>query len=206
MFSRVFSSVVPGVRHAVAILDEPLSATAHRRAGHTHYRPMTNYHSIHLTKPTILRPIEQELESESENHLKPAVELSENDSSYFIQVELPGVRKKDINLEFVDETTMVVFGTVERRGKILDSFLGIKETEEPTSMGLIPTNAGSPWLADVEKSRHARFQRSFVFPVKVEVEDVRAVYEDGVLFIHVPKLDLHKPLAKKISIECGLAK
>ncbi|ORY03389.1 HSP20-like chaperone [Basidiobolus meristosporus CBS 931.73] len=204
MFSRVFSSVAPSVRHAVAILDEPLSATAHRRAGHTHYRPVTNYHSIHLTKPTILRPVEQELESEE--HFKPAVELSENDGSYFIEVELPGVRKKDINLEFIDETTMVVHGTIERRGRILDSFLGIREIDGPQPKELVHAHPGLPSLTEVDKCKYSRFQRSFVFPVKVEIEDVRAVYEDGVLFIHVPKVDLHKPLAKKISIECASTK
>ncbi|KAK9761891.1 hypothetical protein K7432_012860 [Basidiobolus ranarum] len=198
MFSRVFSSVVPGVRHAVAILDEPLSATAQRRAGHTHYRPMTNYHSIHLTRPTILRPIEQE--PECENHYKPAVELSENDGSYFIQVELPGVRKQDISLEFVDETTMVVHGVINRGGKILDSFLGTANNE------LTLSGVATDFMFEVGKSNQNRFQRAFVFPVKVEVEDVRAVYENGILFIHVPKLDLHKPLARKISIEGGQTK
>ncbi|ORY00930.1 HSP20-like chaperone [Basidiobolus meristosporus CBS 931.73] len=199
MFSRVFSSVVPGVRHAVAILDEPLSATAQRRAGHTHYRPVANYHSIHLTRPTILRPIEPEVEPE--NHLKPAVELSENSNSYLIQVELPGVQKKDISLEFVDETTMVVYGVVKRRGNIVDAFLGIENPASAMHNEMTRSGVTTEFMFDTDRSNQTRFQRAFVFPVKVEVEDVRAVYENGILLIHVPKVSLHKPLAKKISIE-----
>ena len=114
-----------------------------------------------------------ELLRDKDEDLAPNIDFIEKDGKYFLNAELPGLKRDDISISIED-------GYVTVSGK--------KETnkeEEGTSYYLKETRNGS-------------FSRSFRLPGKVDKENVDAAFKDGVLTVAMP---LEKaPEAKKIEI------
>jgi len=114
-----------------------------------------------------------ELLRDKDEDLAPNIDFIEKDGKYFLNAELPGLKRDDISISIED-------GYVTVSGK--------KETnkeEEGTSYYLKETRSGS-------------FSRSFRLPGKVDKENVDATFKDGVLTVAMP---LEKaPEAKKIEI------
>ena len=98
----------------------------------------------------------------------PAVELSENDESYTISVELPGVAKEDVEVE-LREGMLVVHG--EKRS----------EREEKRERGRY-----------LERS-YGSFSRSFVVPPDADADRMEASFKDGVLKIRIPRSEQSRP-------------
>lgn len=105
----------------------------------------------------------------------PPVDILESKDAYVIRAELPGMKKEDFNLG-VNDGTLTLSG--ERKA-------------EPVSEG-------------VEYHRNervnGRFSRSFYLPQTVKQEGIKASYRDGILEIHVPKVEEAKPRQIAISV------
>ena len=110
----------------------------------------------------------------SANRWSPAVDVVETDNDYRFVVELPGVAKEDVKIEFSD-------GVLTLRGE--------KKSAEKKD--------GEAWRR-VER-RYGAFERSFELPVPVKGEAIRARYADGMLTVSVPKADEVRP--HEISID-----
>ncbi|MEN2281397.1 Hsp20/alpha crystallin family protein [Algoriphagus sp. SE2] len=95
-------------------------------------------------------------------HFNPAVDISEDENSYEIQLSVPGVKKKDFNVELVDGKLTI---SGERK---------MEEKKEGKNYHSVETQYGS-------------FSRSFYVPEDINVDDVNATYEDGLLKITLPK-------------------
>ncbi len=104
----------------------------------------------------------------------PAVDLSQNDQTFVIKADLPGMTKADIHLT-VESDTLTLSG--ER------TFV---KTENKES------------FSRVERS-YGKFTRSFGLPSNVDATAVKASFADGVLTIEIPK----REEAKSRSIEIG---
>ncbi|HXK24127.1 MAG TPA: Hsp20/alpha crystallin family protein [Myxococcota bacterium] len=98
----------------------------------------------------------------------PAVELSENDQSYTITVEIPGVNKEDVHVD-LQEGMLVIHG--EKKS----------EREEKKERGRY-----------IERS-YGSFSRSFTLPADANAERLDASFRDGVLKIVVPRSEAAKP-------------
>ncbi len=103
----------------------------------------------------------------------PAVDLYEKDDHYVIKAELPGVDKKDVNIDLRDRLLTL---SGER------SYDNEVEKENYYRR---------------ERS-FGRFQRSFTLPADVDPDKIKAEFKDGVLKIEVPKPEEKK--SKKITI------
>ncbi len=103
----------------------------------------------------------------------PRVDLVENEHAYLIEVDLPGIRKEDVKINFHDGVLSV---SGERKAS---------EREEKDN------------FVRVERS-HGHFYRSFNLPLAVDVDNIEAKHENGVLNIRIPKAEESKP--KEISI------
>lgn len=105
----------------------------------------------------------------------PAIEMSEHDNEYCVKVELPGIKKEDIDLE-IGENSLTIKGETEHK------------TEEKGE--------------NLYKSefRYGQFTRTLAFPSEVKCMDAKADFKDGVLTIMVPKAEEVKKL-NKIKIE-----
>ena len=113
----------------------------------------------------------------NENDFKPSINTREGEFAYHIEVDLPGVKKEDINVQ-VEDNTLVISG--ERKVK--------NEIKEENYYKL--------------ESSFGSFSRSFSLPEDVDVENIHAESEDGVLEVVVPKLESAKvDKVKKIEIK-----
>ncbi len=92
----------------------------------------------------------------------PVVEVEERDDQYEINVELPGVRAEDVNVDLEDDV-LTISGSKER-----------KETR------------GEGAYRQSERV-YGSFRRSFQLPEDVKPDDIRATFRDGVLTVSVPR-------------------
>ncbi|RKY78856.1 Hsp20/alpha crystallin family protein [candidate division KSB1 bacterium] len=103
----------------------------------------------------------------------PTVDIAENENSYEIKVDVPGMKKKDLNISFKDNVL---------------TLSGEKKEEKE--------DKGKNFF---RKERvYGKFQRSFRIPQDIDPEKIKAKYEDGVLTVEVPKTESTK--AKEIAI------
>lgn len=105
-----------------------------------------------------------------ESTLQPACDIDETESHYVVAVDLPGIAKKDIQLEIKD-------------GEITVSGERKREKKEQ----------------GFSERYHGKFQRTITLPAHVDAEKVEAYYQDGVLTIAVPKAESAKSRQIKIS-------
>lgn len=106
----------------------------------------------------------------------PAVNTREGRDAYHIDVDLPGVKKEDVEVS-VDKNILTIKG--ERSFK--------NESQEKDYYRV--------------ESSYGKFSRSFSLPEQVDVENIRAASEDGVLEVIIPKLEVTKDSVKKIEIK-----
>ncbi|MDH5563673.1 MAG: Hsp20/alpha crystallin family protein [Nitrospirota bacterium] len=105
---------------------------------------------------------------------QPPVNVYEDKDHVAIEVQLPGIDLKDIDLS-VKEQTLSLHG--ERKA----------ETEK------------SKDGYHIREARYGKFSRSFSLPSTVNPEEAKATYDKGVLMITVPKQEKAKP--RSIQIE-----
>ncbi len=127
----------------------------------------------------VLNAIMNNLESQSGERgiaaFAPAVNTRESDDAYYIEVDLPGVKKEDIDITTEDNVL-----TISGERKVREE---VKEEE----------------YYKVESS-YGKFNRSFTLPEDADVEKIEAHAEDGVLEIKIPKkAEVSK--VKKIAIK-----
>ena len=91
----------------------------------------------------------------------PPVDIEEQDDAYVIEAELPGVQKDDVNIELQSNELMVT-------GEI-------KERERE---GILRKRT----------RRIGRFEYRVRLPEQVDSDNVEAKLNDGVLTVHVPKV------------------
>ncbi|RVD82488.1 uncharacterized protein DFL_006914 [Arthrobotrys flagrans] len=144
----------------------------------------------------------------------PSFDVKETKDSYVLDGELPGVTDKSaLDLNFVDENTLVVKGRVERNTETgspsTKSHAPSVEEEGGTSASVTKAPGTS---TEVEKKQEngdkywireryvGEFQRAFSFPHSVDHEAVKASLKDGILSIVVPKKTKAEGF-RKINIE-----
>jgi len=119
------------------------------------------------------RGIRRNEEPASTTIWSPAVDIYETDGEIVVQAELPGMDRKDIQLN-LENNVLTIRG--DRQFK--------KETKEDN-------------YHRIERS-YGGFSRSFSIPTTVDEEKIRADYTDGVLKVALPKKEQAKP--KQIQI------
>ncbi len=106
----------------------------------------------------------------------PAVNTRESDDAYYIEVDLPGVKKEDIEIT-TEDNVLTISGERKYRDEV-------KEDD----------------YYKVE-SRYGKFTRSFTLPEKVDVENISAESKDGVLEVVIPKIKEEEKKQRKIEIK-----
>ena len=106
---------------------------------------------------------------------KPRFEVLDMDTAYRVRAELPGMDKKDVNIE-IDNDVLTISG--ER----------------------INDNKDSDYSNYSEMS-YGKFTRSFNLPEDIQEDKIKASMKDGVLALQIPRIKPVKPEVKKISIK-----
>ena len=104
----------------------------------------------------------------------PRVDLTESDDAYTVEVDVPGVNRDDININFHDQTLTIS---------------GERKSEQKES--------GKGEYVRIER-QYGSFYRSFTLPRTVDSNNIEASYDNGVLVITVPKAEESKP--RKIDV------
>jgi len=104
----------------------------------------------------------------------PSVDVVENDDSYQIMAELPGIKMDDVKINLADDV-LTVKG--EKKNEVSESKRSFYRVERC----------------------YGRFQRSFTLPSSVDAKKVKANLDNGVLTITLPKAEQAK--AREIPIK-----
>lgn len=115
--------------------------------------------------------------SETGMDVKPSANISENDKRYKLEMGLPGVRKDEVKIELIDHELLIS---------------GHKEN-----------------VTDTENEGYSRrefnyndFKRTFIIPKNVDIENINAGFNDGMLEITLPKkgkTEEHQPIEIHLS-------
>ena len=113
-------------------------------------------------------------ETDTDITWSPRVDVNETENEITIDVELPGIDKKDVK--------------VEVKNNVL-SISGERKTEKKTE------NKESSRI----ERHYGKFERTFGLPDTVEADKVLAKYKDGILALTLPKTEKEK--TKEIAVE-----
>jgi len=113
--------------------------------------------------------------SSSRLSYSPFMNVSETESDYLVMMDLPGVEKKDVEVNLSDGFLSV---SGERK---------TSETGDENSRIWHETTLGA-------------FSRSFELTSDIVEEKVKAKFNNGVLNITIPKAEVVKPSVKKINV------
>jgi HSP20 family protein len=103
----------------------------------------------------------------------PALDLYQNNDNIVAVVELPGMRKEDIEISLQD-SVLTISG--ERKDQKVAE--GVARTERFVG----------------------KFRRSVTLPTRVDVNKVNATYKDGILTVTLPKAEDAKPKQIQINL------
>ncbi len=98
----------------------------------------------------------------------PAVDVRETDADYLMEVELPGLSEKDVEVK-LDNNLLTISSKTE-------------EKQEEKKNGYV-----------MRERRSAQFSRSFVLPEGVDREKITAEFKNGILHLGFPKVPAAKP-------------
>lgn len=98
----------------------------------------------------------------------PRIDIAETDTSYEVSLDLPGMNAQDFNIEFKDGQLWI---SGER-----------KQTNDEKGKT----------FHRIERY-HGQFRRVITLGTDVDADKVEATYRDGVLSLHVPKVEAVQP-------------
>lgn len=104
----------------------------------------------------------------------PALDLYQNNDNIVAVVELPGMRKEDIEISLHDGTLTI----------------GGERKEEP----------GNGDSATRTERFTGKFRRSVTLPTRVDANKVNATYKDGILTVTLPKAEEAKPKQIQVNV------
>lgn len=141
-------------------------------------RTTRNIPGMMVNFPHVLNEIFNDtMKGESENEIKihrPAVNISENDDSYGIELMVPGFKKEDFKIE-------------------------IKEGKLTVSAELVEDEKNEKVKFSHREFSKRGVKRTFVLPKeKANEEEVSAAYESGILKIVIAKKEEAKPKAPRL--------
>jgi HSP20 family protein len=105
----------------------------------------------------------------------PALDLYQNSDNVIAVVELPGMRKEDIDISLHDGMLTIA--------------------------GERQTSSGEGENAERTERFSGKFRRSITLPTRVDAGKVSATYKDGILTVTLPKAEEAKPKKVEVTIE-----
>ncbi|MFP6581756.1 MAG: Hsp20/alpha crystallin family protein [Candidatus Hydrogenedentota bacterium] len=104
----------------------------------------------------------------------PAVDVHETDDAYVVDADLPGMKKEDVKIEILDDTVTIHGSRSDASEEKRDNYHRIER-------------------------RTGEFKRTFRIPGGFQHDGVKGGFEDGVLHLTLPKLEVQK--AKHIEVQ-----
>ncbi len=112
---------------------------------------------------------------------RPAIEVKQNKDDYNVKVQLPGIKKDDIEIE-IDNDFMTITAEIQEEKE---------EKEESEKNARYHTS----------EFRYGKYKRTISFDQPVKSTQAYAKYKDGVLKITIPKQDTENYKPHKVEIK-----
>jgi HSP20 family protein len=106
----------------------------------------------------------------------PAVNVSETDQEFHLELTVPGFSKDEINLAIEDDSLTI---SGEKKAET-------EETEKKYTR---------------KEFSYQNFKRTFNLPENVDQEKIEARFENGILFIGLPKKEAEVKAVRKIALQ-----
>ena len=142
----------------------------------TKYNPYTEARRGFDLLNTLMQTLDPVREETAISAFVPRVNTREGEYAYHVELDLPGIKKEDIEITTEDNVL-----TISGERKMKDE---VKEDD----------------YYKVE-SAYGKFSRSFTLPEKIDVENIHAESKDGVLEVVIPKLKEEETKPKNIEIK-----
>lgn len=138
-----------------------------------HYRPFGLLDQLHNEMSSLFNPSSHESNFDT-GDWAPAVDIKEDEKSFLIHADLPGVKSSDIDV------------TAEKGVLTIQGHRDSEKELEKDNYRRIERFSG-------------RFMRRFTLPDTADLERIEAVTKEGVLELTIPKVE--KALSKKIEVK-----
>ena len=125
-----------------------------------------------MISQAFFHPLGTEHESGS---FSPFMNVNESDLEYTVSMDLPGVNKKDVEVNMSEGMVAVIGERTNNKEEQGNAYI-LKETS------------------------HGTFRRSFELSNAVQEDKIKARFKNGVLTLTIPKAEEIKPEVKKIAI------
>lgn len=113
--------------------------------------------------------------AESFGDWSPALDAFEDKDKYTVSIEVPGLKKDDLNVTVHDGVLTIS---------------GERKTEKDVKEGTVHRT----------ERYYGKFSRSVSLPAAVRADKVSAAYKDGVLTVEVPKAEEAKPKTIEVKV------
>ena len=123
------------------------------------------FNNMHIGLPSLFS---------SDSSWNPQFEVLNVEGAYIVRGDLPGISKKEVNIE-IDDNTLTISG--ERKNDF--------------------KNEGSH--CDYSDTAYGKFSKSFNLPDDVKQDKIKASMKDGVLSLKIPRMEIVKNDIKKIA-------
>lgn len=108
--------------------------------------------------------------------LAPAIDMYDKKDEIIVKAELPGLSKDDVNIELTEDA-LTLSGEIKREEEV-------KETDYYCC-----------------ERAYGKFSRTIELPAKVKTDKAEARFKDGILEIHLPKVEEAKPKQIKVQVK-----
>jgi HSP20 family protein len=112
--------------------------------------------------------------AETESNYAPAVDVQENDEAFVITADVPGIAKEDLKIDIIENTV---------------SIEGHRKQE---------SEVNKDQYRRIERS-YGTFKRNFKIPGGFVHDNTKALFENGVLTLTLPKPEVQKPKRIEVS-------
>jgi HSP20 family protein len=144
----------------------PVRSTAERGTLERQATPFRELDDLHRRMEQLMAGVWSDLPDAAIPIWSPPVDIEETEDAWVVEANLPGVNKKDVNIE-VSESEVIVNGEIKERER-----KGIlRRRTRPVG----------------------RFEYRVTLPGQVDPENVEASIDEGILTIRIPKPEQSRP-------------
>ena len=138
----------------------------------TKYNPYTESRRGFDLLNTLMQTLDPVREETAISAFVPRVNTREGEYAYHVELDLPGIKKEDIEITTEDNVLTISGERIMKEEVKEDDYYKVEST-------------------------YGKFSRSFTLPEKIDVENIHAESKDGVLEVVIPKLKEEETKPKK---------
>jgi len=127
----------------------------------------------------------------------PKINLSEDENNYYIHADLPGMNKDQVKMELSDDNHVLTISG--ERESIIDNSDNNNNNDNIKDYNKNKENSNKRNTKKYSKIEcsYGKFSRSFTLPENADINKIQARLENGVLEVHLPKLEPTKKEQRK---------